>query len=351
MAASRPDPPSLHGARIAIVRMSAIGDVVEALPVVHSIRAAAPDAHLTWVIQSVPHALVAPVAPVDEYLLFDRGGGWRGLRELRRRVAGRHWDVVITLQVALKAGLVTALLPASRKVGFDRARSTDLHSLFTRERIAARPRSHRQDEYLEFVDHLGIPRVLQWGLGSTEEERRRYAPLAKGQGGPVAALVLAASGAERNWPAERYARLACLLDRRGIGTVLVGGRSPQEDAVARTVLTASPRSLDLRAWDLRQLVYLLERSDVVVSPDTGPLHIAVALGRPTVALLGYTNPRRAGPYRFRELAVDAFGEPGEAYDASARYRSGRMERIGEEDVLRRVEEALERYPTRPADSG
>jgi heptosyltransferase I len=200
--------PDLSGARIALVRMSAIGDVVEALPVVHSLRAAAPRAHLTWVIQEVSHALVAPLAPVDEYLLYDRRAGWRGLLDLRRRIGGRRWDLVLTLQVALKAGLVTALLPAPRKLGFDRARSSDLHTLFTGERISARPRAHRQDEYLEFVDHLGIPRVVEWGLESTEEEAARYAPLLPRTSAATVALVLAASGPERNWPAERYARLA-----------------------------------------------------------------------------------------------------------------------------------------------
>jgi heptosyltransferase I len=337
-------PAHLSSARIAIVRMSAIGDVVEALPVVHSLRAALPDAHLTWIIQEVPHALVAPVAPVDEYLLFDRRAGWRGFHELRRQIGGRRWDLVLTLQVAVKAGLATSLLTAPRKVGFDRDRSSDLHGFFVGERIAPRRRAHRQDEYLEFVDHLGIPPVLEWGLGSTPAERERYEPLLRSSDRPTVALVLAASGPERNWPAERYAALAARLQERGVRVLLVGGRSPVEDAVAAAVLGANPASLDLRAWDLRRLAYLLERSDAVVSPDTGPLHVAVALGRPTVGLMGYTNPLRAGPYRFRELTVDAFGDPGERYDALARYRPGRMERIGVSDVLAKVERALEGAP-------
>ena len=91
------------------------------------------------------------------------------------------------------------------------------------------------------------------------------------------------------------------------------------------------------------MVYLLDRADVVVSPDTGPLHVAVALGTPSVALMVYTNPKRVGPYRFRELLVDAFGDPGEDYGFDELYRPGRMARIEVEAVVDRVQLALERY--------
>jgi heptosyltransferase I len=92
------------------------------------------------------------------------------------------------------------------------------------------------------------------------------------------------------------------------------------------------------------VAFLLDRADVVVSPDTGPLHIAVALGTPSVALMGYTNPKRVGPLRFRDLLVDAFGDPGEEYGPEAGRREGRMGRIGVDAVLEKVKLALSRYP-------
>jgi heptosyltransferase I len=334
----------LDGKRIAIVKMSAIGDVVEVLPVVRSIRAAAPDAHLTWIIQRVPHELVAPIGAADEFILFDRGGGLGAYRDLRRRTRDRRWDIVLDLQVALKAGIATAMLRAPRKIGFDRARSSDLNWLFTNERIPARPPAHRQDQYLEFVDHLGIPRVVNWGLGSTPAEREAFAGLLPADTRPTVGLVLASTGEDRNWGADRYVELVGLLTQcLGARVVLLGAPSAAENRVAEVIArSCSAQPLDLRAWDLRRLVYLLERMDAVVAPDTGPMHIAVAAGTPTVALFGYTNPRRAGPYRFRHLTIDAFGDPGEDYDASARYRAGRMERITAEQVLEKVELALER---------
>jgi heptosyltransferase I len=157
-------------------------------------------------------------------------------------------------------------------------------------------------------------------------------------------LVIGTSKPEKEWPAERYAALVDRLGARGVRSILIGAPSPRERAVAETIarLAATP-PLDLLEWDLRRVVYLLSRVDALVSPDTGPLHIAVALGTPAVALMGYTNPRKVGPYgRFHELLVDAYGEPGEDYAVEAGVRAGRMERIGVDEVVDKVARALER---------
>lgn len=343
-----PDAPDLAGKRIAIVMMSAVGDAVHVLPVVNSIKAAAPDSRITWIIQPGPHALVKHHPAVDDFVVFDRKRGWRAFRDVRRALRGRRFDLVIALQVYFKAGLITALLDSPRKLGFDRARARDMNWLFTTERVPARGQRHVQDQYLEFLEHLGVPVRLDWsGLGPTTEERGRYSPLLPPHPGPTVALVVGTSKPPKEWPAERYAELVDRLhDEIGARAVLVGGRSERELAVARAIRArAANPPLELLEWDLRRLVYLLDRADVLVSPDTGPLHIGVALGTPSVALMGYTNPKRVGPYRrFADLLVDAYGDPGEDYPVSAQYRQGRMERIRVEEVLEKVRGALERYP-------
>jgi heptosyltransferase I len=338
---------SLDGARVAIVMMSAIGDAVHTLPVINSLKAAVPGIHLTWVIQPGPHALVAGHPAVDEFIVFDRRRGWRAFADVRRALAGRRFDLVLALQVYLKAGVVTALIDSPRKLGFDRARARDFNWLFTTERIAPRGQRHVQDQYFEFLEHLGVPPLLEWRLGPTAEEAARYAPLLAGVGRPLAALVVGTSKPGKEWPAERYAALVDRLEGDlGVRTMLVGGRSPRELEAAATIRRLARHApLDLLEWDLRRLVYLLDRADVLVSPDTGPLHAGVALGTPTVALMGYTNPKRVGPYRrFPELLIDAYGDPGEDYTVSAEYRPGRMERITAEQVAEKVELALKTYP-------
>lgn len=234
------------------------------------------------------------------------------------------------------------MFDAPRKVGFDRARAPELNWLFTNERIPARPRGHMQDEAIEFLDYLGVPLVMEWGIGSTPEEREQYAPLLPPSARPTIALVVGSSASAKDWPVERYAALGDRLQREvGARVIIIGGRTPSELAASerlRSMMETPP--LDLGAWDLRRLVYLLERSDVLVSPDSGPLHIGVAVGTPSVSLMGYTNPKRVGPYRFRELMVDAFGDDGESYSAAERPRAGRMSSITVEQVLGKVVQAL-----------
>jgi heptosyltransferase I len=338
----------LDGARIVIVMMSAIGDAVHVLPVVNSLKAAAPGCHITWVIQPGPYQLVRGHPAVDEFILFDRKRGWRAFRDVARAVRGKRFDLLIALQVYFKAGVVAGLIPAKRKLGFDRERARDANWLFTTERIPARGGRHVQDQYLEFLEHLGVEPRLDWsGLGPTEQERERYAGLLPPHDGPTVAFVVGTSRPAKEWPAERYARLADRLHRElGARTLLVGGRSPRELAAAEAIRAAAEHPpLDLLEWDLRKLVFLIAEADVLVSPDTGPLHIGVGLGTPSVALVGYTNPKRVGPYRrFGELLIDAYGDPGEDYPITGEYREGRMERISVDQVMEKVRLALERYP-------
>jgi heptosyltransferase I len=322
--------------------MSAIGDVVHVLPVAISLKAAVPDVRISWLVQSAPGQLIERHPAVDELIHFDRDAPVRSFgRLLSPRWSGR-FDLVLALQTSIKSGIATALLKAPRKIGFDRARAPELNWLFTSERIPARPAGHAQDEALEFLDHLDIPRRLEWGLEPREGEAQRFTGLLPAHEGPTIALVVASSLRAKDWPPERFAALADRLhEELSARCVIVGGRSPAEVAAADTIRRiARHPPLDLGAWDLRRLVFLLHRADAVVSPDSGPMHISVALGTPTVALMGYTNPKRVGPYRFRELMVDAFGDPGEDPSPDQSYRSGRMDRISPEQVLQRVREAL-----------
>ena len=333
--------------RVAIVMLSAVGDVVHTMPVIHSLRAANPRVRITWVIQPGPAGLVKDNPAIDEFIVFDRKKGWRAFRDLRRAMRGRRFDLVLALQDYLKSGLIAAILPADRKLGIDRGRARDLNWLFTTERIPARDAGHLQDQYLEYVEHLGVPTLLEWGLDPTPGEQAIYQPLLPALTEPLLALVVGTSKAEKEWPAERYAALIDRVHREtGARVMIVGGLSSRENEAAEEIgRLAKHPPLDLRAWDLRRVAYLLRRADVLVSPDTGPLHLAVALGTPSVALMGYTNPKRYGPYRrFSELTIDAFGDPGENYPVSAPHRHGRMRRLEVEAGVAKVMLALKRYP-------
>ncbi len=339
---AHPDAPS----SVAIMLLSAIGDVVKGMPVATSLKRAWPDARVTWVVQPASVPLLEPHPHVDELLVFERRRGPRGLSpflEFRRRVAGRSFDLVLGLQVYAKAGILTALLPSPRKLGFDRRRARDLNWLVTTERIPARPTQHLQDQYFEFLDHLGVPVVKEWIFPFTESERAAQRDFFARIDRPVLAVVLGATSPLRNWRPDGYAAVLDVAQHEfGLQPVLVGSRSPGELSMAESVLARTRATpIDALRNDLRRLAWVLDGSTVVLSPDTGPLHIADALGRPVVGLYGYTDPRVKGPYRGgTELVVDRFTRPGEPLTMDL--RPGNVAKITPDEVLEKLELALRR---------
>ncbi len=336
--------------RVAIVLLSAIGDVVHGMPVAASLRRAWPEARIEWAIQPVSRSLVAPIPTVDEFLPFERRAGWRAFRDFRRRVAGRRYDLVLALQVYLKAGLLTWMLDAPVKLGFDRARARDLNWLFTTHRIPAGPPLHVQEQYFEFLRWLDVPVRREWDFAFSEAEREARDAFFARLDGPALAVVLRTTRPGKDWILDRYARVLEIAEfDLGLRPLLVGSEAPAERAAAEAVMGRTrARPVDARADDLRRLAWLLDGSALLLSPDTGPLHIAVALGTPTVGLYGYTDPKRVGPYRrFPELVVDRYTRPGETVP-SAEFREGNMERITVDEVAAKLELAVRRH-VRPAE--
>ncbi|HEX5725827.1 MAG TPA: glycosyltransferase family 9 protein [Longimicrobiaceae bacterium] len=334
-------PIDLSGARIAIVMMSAIGDAVHVLPVVNALKRHAPGAHVTWLLQPLPATLVRGHPRVDEIVEVDPSGGLRAYAGLARALRGRRFDLVIDLQVAFKAGLATALLRAPVKLGFDRARARDANWLFTNRRIPPHAPQHVQEQYFEFLRHLGVdPEPPEWRLGPWEHERAWQREFFADFARPAAAINLATSNPDRDWMPERWAAVVdALWERWGVESVLVGGRSPRElELEARVTAAARHRPRSALGSGLRRLVSILDGSALVLALDSAPLHISVALGRPVISLMANADPRRTGPFRrFHDLVVDAYHDPGETAPVSMRRRRRRMGRITVEQVLEKVE--------------
>ena len=330
--------------RVLIVMLAAVGDAVHALPVINAIKRVHPRARISWVMQTgaLPQLLTGHPA-LDEVIPFSRKDGWRGFADVRRRLQAQRFDAVLVLQPYLKSGIVAAFAPAPLRLGFDRARARDASWLFSNAKIPARPLQHMQDQYLEFLAALGVPALpLEWTIGPWNDAERQWQRdfLARFDR-PLAPIVVATSKPQKDWPAERWAEVCdALWQDFGLQPLLVGGRSPREVEAERIIFERArvkPASA-LGDGGLRGLAAIIEKSALVLSPDTGPLHLSVALGTPVVSLLGYTNPKRVGPYRkFADLMIDAYGEPGEDYPVSMENRPGRMGRIGVRDVLERVE--------------
>jgi heptosyltransferase I len=327
--------------------MSAVGDAVHVLPVINALKRANPRTRITWVLQPAPATLVRGHRSVDEIIIFDRSNGLMAFADIASELRKRPFDLVINLQVYFKAGIVTGATRAPMKLGFDRARARDMNWLFTNAKIPPHPVQHVQDQYFEFLAALGVsPEPVEWDLGPWPQEREWQREFTASIDRPIASIVVATSKPEKDWLPERWAEVCDVLHERfGMQVVLVGGRSERELAAQRIVMERArhkPRT-ELGSG-LRNLVSILDASALVLSPDTGPLHMSVALNRPVISLMGYTNPKRTGPYRrFHDLIIDAYGEPGEDYPISMENRPGRMKRIETGHVIEKIQLWRDRY--------
>ena len=360
---------------VLIVMLSAVGDAVQVLPVATALRRAFPEARIAWVVQPGPHNLVQGHPAIDNFMLFPRtlkgksprsvlqgisslGSTTRALKAFATCYLDGSFDVLLDLQVYLKAGLLTALTPARVKLGFDRYRARDLNWLFTRHRIPPHPDrfGHIQDQYFEFLAPLGVdPGPVEFGLGLTEDEMEDQRRFFSSFDRPVCSMVVGTSKEKKNWTPEGYAEVArALISDFGFQPLLVGGRSRAERILAEDILSRTGENIiDARGGDLRHLLKLLDGSAMVISPDTGPMHMARALEVPVISLFGYTNPKRYGPYRlFTDLIVDGFSRfPGEDYGPTAERRPGGMARITPGMVLDKVALGRDRYGRNAASEG
>jgi heptosyltransferase I len=332
--------------------LSALGDAVHVLPVANALRRAWPAARITWIVQPLAHRLAAGHPAIDEFIIFQRRRGasaWRSYAELARTLEGRSFDLLLALQVYFKAGLITAMVNATVKLGFDHRRARDLNWLFTTHRIPARPVAHVQDQYFEFLHALGVsPEPVEWRIELTgaehTEQRAFFATLDR----PACTFIVATSKPQKNWDPASYARVIDTVEQElGLRAVLAGGPSSVEREAAHRItgLTRQP-PVNALANDVRRLVWLIAGSRLVVCPDTGPLHLARALDVPVVGLYGFTNPKRYGPYRkFTDLVVDGYArQAGEDYPPSMEHRADGMSRVTTAAVIEKIRLALTRYP-------
>ena len=280
------------------------------VPLVRTLRAAWPDLPITWVIGKGEHRLLAGLEGV-EFIEYDKKTGLAGMRALRRQLAGRRFDVLLQMQVAARANLLSAFIPARRRIGYDKSRSKDLHGLFINERIPDRPGIHVLDALGSFCEPLGLHQsevrwnlpvpadAFEWAKAQWPEDGRRTLMIS-----PCSSHVL------RNWHAERYAAVADHAITRGWRVVLCGGRSELERQTSDAILAAMQgTALDLVGKDtLKQLPALLQRADLLMTPDSGPMHIANAMGTKVLGLHAASNPERSGPYTTRRYCVDRYDD-------------------------------------------
>ena len=332
--------------RICIVLLTGLGDVVHGLPVVNAMRRAWPHAHVTWVVEPMPSGILRPHPSIDEVIVFNKKAGWQGVRRLRRELAGKHFDLALNFNIYFKSIFPTLFSRATRRIGFERGRARDAVWLFANEHLKPGPRRHTQDMFLEFLDVLGLDaEPLQWLIPITESEKQDQEDFFHTLNDkPIVGIVGASANEKKDWPASRYPALVdALITEFNANVVLLGGPGEREQGIARYIMEHAQQKPTWALGDsIRRLTWLIEGCNLLIAPDTGPVHIARALEVPVIGLYGHTNPWRVGPYRkYEDLWIDRYNDPGAAPDASLfDPKHGRMEQITVADVLEKVAKVI-----------
>lgn len=338
---------------LCIVRLSALGDVTHAVPVLRAIQAAWPQTKITWICASVEHRLLAVLAGV-RFVVIDKKSGWRGYRKIRRELAGEVFDVMIQMQVSARANLVGACVKAGIKLGWDKARSRDLHQWFMTDAIPQVAQQHQVQGHLEFARALGLRADEPvWNFPVTPQARGFAEKTLPGEQRTLL-ISPASSHTLRNWLADRYAAVAdYAIEHHNMRVVLTGGPSDLEKKLTADIENAMhhPATNLVGQVSLEQLMALLQRASVVLSPDSGPAHMANALATPVVGLHACTWSIRGGPYNYLDLCVDKFpeaarkfcrSEPGDIRWGKKIERPGVMALIQTDEVIARLDSAIAR---------
>jgi heptosyltransferase I len=300
--------------KVCLLRLSAIGDTCHVVPLLRTLQDAWPRTRFTWVIGKLEAKLMSLIPDV-ELITVDKAAGLSAFTRLRTEMHRRGaFDLLLHLQLSLRASMTAACIPASIKLGFDKPRARELQWLFTNQRIAPRSREHVQDSFLGFADAVGVPRTPpRWDI-PLPPAAVAYAEQLIPDSQPTLVISACSSHAARNWLAERYAAVAEHAVRtHGMRVILCGGPAAIERDMAFAIARHAqvPLINQVGKDTLPQLLALLARATVLLTPDSGPAHMAMMVKTPVIGLYAATNSARSGPYLSRRWCLDE-------YDAAAR---------------------------------
>jgi heptosyltransferase-1 len=299
--------------RIALIKPSALGDVVHCLPLLSAVRNRFPRAHLAWIVNSSYAPLLEEHPDLDAVIKFDRGAmrrsAWQGLHRMGhflKQLRAEQFDLVLDLQGLLRSGVMCWASGARRRVGLAGSREGARFAYTDVVPVPNAANLHAVDRYGLVARALGCETSNTFHVPIATEARVAGARLLSGQARPWLMFGVGARWTTKRWPPGHFAELANRAQRLTGGTaIFVGG--PEDVPLARaTVASIDGPCLDLTGkTTLAELAAVLERADVMIANDTGPLHLAVALGRPVVAPYTCTRVRLTGPYGAYSQAVES----------------------------------------------
>ncbi len=309
---------------ICIIRLSAIGDVCNAVAAVQAIQSSYSESQITWVVGRVEAELLRYL-PGIRLVVFDKKRGWRAYRDLRRQLP-ETFDVLLSMQRSFRANLVTLCLKAKRKIGLPRQQAKEGHRWVVHEFAPDPLGPHVVDSFMAQARALGAEAEPRWLLpyGPDDDTRidallnpnRVKAHTETAEKQPLLVVSPSASKAERNWLPERYAEVMCHAAQAGFTLVLSGGPSKAEKQMAEAIIqafnTLKPADAAIPVINLvgktalTALLALFKRATLVITPDSGPAHMANSQGTMVLGLYAHSNPERTGPYHWRDQVVSVY---------------------------------------------
>lgn len=294
---------------ICLIRLSAIGDTCHALAVARNLADNWPNAHITWVIGKIEASLVGDI-PDIEFIIFDKSKGREAYRDIRGAMRGRSFDVALCMHASLRANRLCRIIPAPVRLGFDFKRARDFQYLFTNTRIAAVPREHALDAMMGFARFLGAQTTPpRWDIPLSKEDREFAAEHCQYPTLAISPCSSQRSRNFRNWPEDRFADVALYAQSKyKARIVLTGGNSDLEHEYGTAISAKVGPEIDnlIGRTTLKQSLAVFAAADLLLCPDSGPAHMATAVGTPVVGLYATSNPLRTGPYVSRQLTVNRY---------------------------------------------
>ena len=343
--------------QICLIRLSALGDCCHALAVIENIQRSSPKTKITWVIGKTEHQLFKDIKGV-EFIVADKKKPFESFFKIKKELRGRCFDVLLNIHASMSSNLISLAIKAKKKVGFDRDRARDLQNLFCNEYIQPIKNQHVVDGMLEFTKYLNLDSNAKWTpliLEPEEDFIKKHIHSKK-----ITCLISPCSSQRygdqynRSWSINNFTELIkYLINLENLQIIMTGGNSPPEQLYSKELdaLFGNDILNLIGKTSIREMAALIKHSDFIISPDSGPAHIATIMGKPVIGLYAMSNPKRSGPYNSDEWLINKYDKalkvfmdksPTEVKFGQKIKQPEAMDLIKTRDVIENVERLIKR---------
>lgn len=300
---------------ICILRLSAIGDCINASAAINLIKETYPEAKITWIIGKTEAPLFSDMNDIV-FIIFNKKGGIKEYFKIYKLLKNTKFDVLLNMQTAIRASILSLFIKAQTKYGFNEERASDGQHFFTNAKISTPKNNHVLDGFMEFAYSIGCPISKPvWHFEFSKEEME----FANSYTSNSKTLILTPCSSKefKNWTIHGYSEICRYALSKGFKIIICGGRSQFEQDVSKEIIsfvsehdssyTNNITNL-VGKTTLRQLLALIKQSSLLIAPDSGPIHMANALNIPVLGIYAHHNPTRVGPYNFQKYVVSIYNK-------------------------------------------